>query len=1440
VLRRSARALAFLATLLASAGSAPNLWAAAGTLTAKELAQGYRDGVVVAKPRPELVPTIDGVERGEGMTVAARYPRFGQIGVLRLAPGESVTEAIRRLQATGRYLYVEPDLVRHTTVVPNDPSFPNQWALNNTGANAGGGGIAGADIHAEAAWGVLTGAPNVIVGILDSGALLTHQDLAANLWINPTGGGKSATYNDGSGSVTDTDALNGLNAVAGSGDPSDDVGHGTHVSGIVGAVGNNSVGVTGVAWQVQLMELKFIDSTGSGTTTAELPCIEYAIANKASVINGSFGSASPSQAEMDAIQSAGKAGIVFVCAAGNNDEDNDISDFFPANYPLDNILTVGASDNRDLPAVFSNYGSGSVDLFAPGETVYSTWNSSTSAYQYEDGTSMASPFVAGAAALLRALYPKDTYRETINRVLNCVDKIPAMAGKCQTGGRLNLDTALTTAGSTAPNALFANRIMLAGLDPYTRTSNADTPSALEAGTPTIPGGPGTHSLWWSWTATENASVEVDTSGTDGGTFLTGGSTYPTLLGVYTGSSLGSLSAVGTQVTGLTEPLEGGGGSVAYSEVKFEAVAGTTYQFNVESQDGSTGQTVLAINADPDNDSESTPRTITGRSVNLVDANLNATRQSGEPIIGGDAGGHSLWYAWTAPYTGTTQITVYSYEFNPDVAVYTGTSLTSLALVDAAESSSIIGTTTAASAATATFAATQGTTYLIQVDGRTSSDVGGFVLTLDDSLWQGVTQDAITCSPAVGSDGSVYVGSNDDNFYAFSPGGTLKWKKAGSAPFDTSSAAIGTDGTIYAGCEDGNLYALNPSSGATTWTFAFPSSQVASSSPALGSDGTIYIKGSDGTNGALYAISSSGAQKWAFSIPGQSYAAPTLAPDGTIYIGTDEGHLYAVNPDGSQKWVFTTPVSGEQIYTAAAIDAQGNLYLGTLAGNFYSLTAAGSRRWTYALGNGVTSAPALANGAVYFGAYDGNLYSLSTAGALNWKYPLGTQVRACGPAVDANGVIYIGCYDHNLYAVSSAGALVRTYATADVIRSSPSLANQTLTFGSSDHKLYAFSLPAGLAASDWPMYQHDPLRTGRSESSTLEITTQPSALAVSIGSAFTLTVGASGPGTLTYQWLLGGSPIAGATGASYSVAAATAANAGTYTVTVTSGGTSVTSAAVTVTVSAATSGHLVNLSARANVGTGSNILIAGFVIGGSGSKSMLLRGIGPALAAAPFNVSGALAQPQLTLIDTATNTTVTTGTAWGGTAALQDAFTAVGAFSLPTGSADAAVLETLSAGTYTSEVAGVDGTQGVALAEIYDADPNSTSASLLNISARADVGTGANILIAGFVIEGSQPAQVLLRGIGPTLAAAPFNITGALTQPQIQLVDSAGNVLQTNAGWGGTTALQSAFTQVGAFTLPTGSADAAMLATLPAGNYTLELSGLNGTTGVGLIEVYLVP
>ena len=269
--------------------------------------------------------------------------------------------------------------------------------------------------------------------------------------------------------------------------------------------------------------------------------------------------------------------------------------------------------------------------------------------------------------------------------------------------------------------------------------------------------------------------------------------------------------------------------------------------------------------------------------------------------------------------------------------------------------------------------------------------------------------------------------------------------------------------------------------------------------------------------------------------------------------------------------------------------------------------------------------------------------------------------------------------------------------------------------------------------------------------------------------------------------------------------------------------------------AAIPSRLVNLSARSTVGSGSNILIAGFVINGTGSKQVLLRGIGPTLG--QFGVDQALPQPHLALIGSGSST-LASNSVWGGTSALSQAFTEVGAFPLSAASLDSAVLTGVVAGNYTAQLSGLSNSTGVGLAEIYDADTGATpSARLINISARASVGTGTNVLIAGFVISGDTPEKVLIRGIGPTLSQ--FGVTGSLATPQLVLYDSGNNTLLANSGWAGDANLSQAFTQVGAFSLAASSADAAILVTLPPGAYTAEVSGVSGSTGVGLAEIYEV-
>lgn len=354
---------------------------------------------------------------------------------------------------------------------------------------------------------------------------------------------------------------------------------------------------------------------------------------------------------------------------------------------------------------------------------------------------------------------------------------------------------------------------------------------------------------------------------------------------------------------------------------------------------------------------------------------------------------------------------------------------------------------------------------------------------------------------------------------------------------------------------------------------------------------------------------------------------------------------------------------------------------------------------------------------------------------------------------------------------------------------------------------------------------------------LEITQQPRSQVIAPGGIANFMVIA--PGATTYQWQRNGVNLAGATSDRLAILNVNAnAHAGTYTVVVGNGNPadSTTSLGAVLRVEASVPGRLINLSVRTTAGTGDQTLIAGFVVAG-GSKQVLVRAIGPTLQSV-FGLDGVLTDPQLSIVGSGP---IASNSGWGGTSALSSAFAQVGAFPLATTSRDAALLSPLAAGGYSAQVTSSSGRTGVALVEAYDADPASSTSRFVNLSARTVAGTGDQTLIAGFVISGNVPKTLLIRGVGPGLAA--FGVSGVLTNPRLELrtrVNDQDTLVASNAGWGGGAALRTAFTQVGAFELPASSADAALLVSLEPGAYTAQVAGAGNTTGVALVEVYEVP
>jgi hypothetical protein len=354
-------------------------------------------------------------------------------------PAGAVKRVIEALSKNPNVLYAEPDYelrALELDAVPNDTQFGSQWGLHNTGQS---GGTVDADADGPEAWNLRTAGAG-IVAVIDTGTDYTHPDLAANIWTNAGETPGDGIDNDGNGYVDD---VHGYDFCNNDGDPMDDHGHGTHTAGTVGAVGNNGEGVAGVCWTVKIMPLKFLDSGGSGSTSDAVSCLQYATQMGARVSSNSYGGGGYLQTFQDALVAAGAAGAVFVAAAGNDyGENNDVTPHYPSSYPASNVISVAATDRYDGLASFSNYGPTSVDLGAPGQDIISTaWPGQ--GYTNKSGTSMATPHVAGAAALLQGRLGNMTPASVVGYLLGGADPLPSLAGKCVSGGRLNLYNSLT-------------------------------------------------------------------------------------------------------------------------------------------------------------------------------------------------------------------------------------------------------------------------------------------------------------------------------------------------------------------------------------------------------------------------------------------------------------------------------------------------------------------------------------------------------------------------------------------------------------------------------------------------------------------------------------------------------------------------------------------------------------------------------------------------------------------------------------------------------------------------------------------------------------------------------------------------------------------------------------------------------------------------------------
>lgn len=628
-----------------------------GTSTAKVRAAKGSLGQMGMEPRAEF--------RAKGLMLVGKALKARASAVMTNAELE---QKAKELMATGLYEYVEPDWIVTVNQVPTDTAFSNGslWGLNNTGQD---GGVAGVDVNAQAAWAVTTGAPTVIVGVVDTGIRYTHQDLAGNMWVNPGEIPGNGVDDDANGYIDD---VHGINGITDSGNPMDDNNHGSHCAGTIGATANDGGQIVGVAWNVKLMALKFLSASGSGTTSDAIKCMDYGVAMGAHILSNSWGGGGYSQALRDSIADASAAGVLFVAAAGNASSNNDVTQNYPSNYDPANVVAVAAVDRTGALASFSSYGATTVDVGAPGVEVFSSTATSDTSYASFNGTSMATPHVAGVAALIKSHFPTATMQEIKSRLMATTRPLASLAGRTVTGGIVDAHAALTVAAdgvlelrasaAASPLRSGQNTAFYVAVTDLTPITGATVTAALDAGTPV---------------AFLDNGVAPDVTANDG---------------IYSAN--------------LTVPA-----------------AGSSTTLQVTASHGAapvTGAFAFSIISPPANDDFANRILLAAGSTQTTGTNALSTVETGEPHHPSVAGTKSVWWEWAAGTSGSVTVTTSGSNYDTTLAVYSGSgSLASL--VHLGSNDDFIGL-----ASSVNFTATIGSRYYFQVNGYGSSE-GSIVL-----------------------------------------------------------------------------------------------------------------------------------------------------------------------------------------------------------------------------------------------------------------------------------------------------------------------------------------------------------------------------------------------------------------------------------------------------------------------------------------------------------------------------------------------------------------------------------------------------------------------------------------------------------------------------------------------------------------------------------------
>jgi alpha-tubulin suppressor-like RCC1 family protein/subtilisin family serine protease len=834
----------------------------------EQMAYPLTPSVVVLRPRAPVITPVEDAADAE-------------------ARGAVMLARIEELNRSGKFEYVEPDYIRTIDATPTDTAFTDGtlWGLRNTGQS---GGVSGADIDAVRAWDTTTGSTAVLVAVIDTGIRYTHQDLTTQMWRNPDEIAGNGLDDDQDGYI---DNVYGINGITNSGDPMDDQGHGTHCAGTIGAQANGGGPHVGVAWSVKLMACKFLSSSGSGSTSDAIKCINFAVAKGAHILSNSWGGGGYSQALADAITAANASDVLFVAAAGNSGSNSDLIPSYPASYTHDNIISVASIDRQDMLSYFSNYGATSVDIAAPGSNIYSCYATSDTSYYTASGTSMATPHVAGVAALVLADAPGISTADLRERILAGAIATPALSGKVVTGGRVNAHNSLT----------------------------GEPDGTLEVSV-----APGT------------------------GAVLTGGATLPVYVYVRDFQAVTNATVAGTAggSTSVAFLNNGTGGDVTANDNVYTAsitlpTTGTSYSLSVQvSAPGKTSVTIpntYTLRQPPANDNFSARTTITGNAT-VTGHNIGATRETGEPSHHSSAGGKSVWWTWTATANGTLTIRTTGSNFDTVLAAHTGSALNTLTRL-ASDDDSGGGLSSLISINVVT-----GNDYQIAVDGYGSSSgeitlatsfVAAPLPPANDNFANSIELTGSTQTTA-GNNALATKETGEPNHAGNSGGRSVWWHwtapSAGTVTVTTDNSLFDTTLGIYVGTSVSTLTAIASDNDSGEGS----RSQVSFTATA----GTTYRIAVDGWNGASGSLSLALSLVLTPPAPTNDQFAnrSTLTGTAATATGTTIGSTKETGePDHAQNsggrsiwWTWTAPTTGTVTLatTGSNFDTLLAVYTGT--------------------------------------------------------------------------------------------------------------------------------------------------------------------------------------------------------------------------------------------------------------------------------------------------------------------------------------------------------------------------------------------------------------------------------------------------------------------------------------------------------------------------------